>query len=43
MEDLFINLRINCLKVFTVGVESFFEPFEPTLEEMEKSNLWKEP
>ena len=39
----FINLRFNYFKVFTVGVESFFRPFQPRPEERKKLNFWKEP
>ena len=42
-KDLFNNLRFNYIKVFTVGVESFFRPFEPRPEERTKHNFWKEP
>ena len=38
-KDLFISLRFNYFKVFTVGVESFFRPFEPRPEEMKKDNF----
>ena len=42
-KDLFINVRFTHFTVFTVGVKSFFRPFEPRLEERKKVNFWKEP
>ena len=42
MKDLFINLNFNHLEVFTVRVQSFFEPFESVPEEGKKVNFWKE-
>ena len=40
-KDLFIHLRFNYFKVFTVGAESFFRPFAQRLEERKKLNFWK--
>ena len=42
-KDLFINLRFKYVRVFTVGVEFFFRPFEPRPEERKKVNFWREP
>ena len=42
-KDLFLDLRFNCSKVFTVKVESFSKPFQPRLKERKKLNFWKEP
>ena len=36
MKDLFINLRFNYFKVFTVGVKSFFRTFQPRPKERKK-------
>ena len=41
-KDLLINLRFNCFKVFTEGVEFFFGPVEPSSEERKKVNFQKE-
>ena len=38
-----INLRFNYVKVFIVGIGSFFRPVEPRPEERKKVNFWKEP
>ena len=38
-KDLFIYLRFNYSKVFTLGVESFFRPFEPRPEEEKTSTF----
>ena len=43
MTDLFISLKFNDFKVVTVGIESFFKPFEPRPEKRKKINFWKEP
>ena len=42
-KDLFINLKFNYFKVFTVGVQSFFRPLQPRPEQRKKVNFWKEP
>ena len=41
-KDLFINLRSNYFKVFTVGIESFLRPFQSRPEERKKTQLLKE-
>ena len=40
-KDLFINFKFICLKVFTVGVESFFRPFQPKTGRRGKSQFLK--
>ena len=42
-EDLFIILRFNFVKVFTVEIGSFFRLFEPRQEKRKRLNSWKEP
>ena len=38
-KDVFINLRSNYFRMFTVWLKSFFRPFEPRPEERKKVNF----
>ena len=42
-ERLIHPLAISLFKVFPVGAQSFFRPFEPRPEERKELKLWKEP
>ena len=43
MKYLFLNLKFNHFKVFTLGIQSFLIPFQPRPEERENVNFWKDP